>query len=301
MEKLNLIVRRDWQDLQFNRARENTRLWRLGQVLILLSALAVFWVTLLRLPPLWQNLLRTALTWAPFLTFFIWVQYRGEKPGLRYFILVYLAFAGLCGLSAFFDPRVPGGISRILPFWTVIASLVIPVLSWMLMIPAIRNFPHKAKRIGLHTNEWLPNALIGVLSGSALALHLLYTTSLLPPTAVARLEFSRSALFWSFSLLAGLWVPGEEIMSRGLAFRLLHQEAHNSFGNTTLRITLLNVLFYLVLALQTPSITLGVVTIVYRTALSLINVFLFYRRKSLVPCMASNLVFTFIMMQLFKL
>lgn len=301
MDKLNLIVRKDWREHQFQLAAENTQLWRIGQLIILLSALAVFWITLFGLPPLWQNFWRFALSFSVFLTFSLWFIIRKEPDSLRLTLLVFAAFLSLAAAAAYLDPRVPSGISDILPYWTVIVSLGIPAASWAIMLPIFRRFPISARRMGLHLTDWHINVLIGLMSGGALAIHLLFTTSLLPADSVVRLSFSRSALFWSFSLLAGLWVPGEEFLFRGLGFHLLYEEANNTFLNTVVRITLLNVLLYLVLALQNPSITLGVVTIVYRTGLSFINVFLFYRRKSLLPCMVANLVFTFVMLQLFQL
>lgn len=301
MSGLNLTVRRDWQEQLYRKMTENTHLWRTGQVLILLSAVLVFCITLLNLPRLWVNVLRFSLSWSLFLGFALWTLYRRSRGRVTLSLLLIPILFALAASAAYLDPRVPQGVSDILPYWAVVISLIIPAVSWSIMLPILSRHPVEARRLGLHVNEWLPNVVIGAMSGGALAVHLLFITEFLPGDAVARLGFSESALLWSFSLLAGLWVPAEEFLFRGLGFHLLFEEAGNSYWNTTLRITVLNVLLYLVLALYTPSITLGLVVLVYRTGLSLINVFLLYRRKSLLPCMVANLVFTFVMMQLFPL
>lgn len=182
---------------------------------------------------------------------------------------------------------------RLLPEWSAWLSLLIPLISWMILIRLILNSRAQARHYSLRTSSFVMNGLIGLACGAGLALHLFlvgyYVTGATFPAAM----FDRESILWMVSILIGIVVPAEEIIFRGAAFSTLYDELNTRFSDAVWRITSLDVLVYLViLAISKPDLPFALLTLLYRAGLSAISLYLVQRRRSLLPAMMANLAFS---------
>ncbi|MEA4908228.1 MAG: CPBP family glutamic-type intramembrane protease [Anaerolineaceae bacterium] len=290
MEYLNYKIRKDWIELDEQRATEYTLQWRLARYLVLVASLVVLLTNAYRPPWPWQNLLVTLLTWVALLTFVFWANTRASSRRWVQVGGVFTVLLGTYALALLLATRPLHSGLAVIPdrAWL---GLLFPLSSGILIAIAWRRWPVMIHWLGLHPRNLVYNLLIGLLVGGALSFHLMVMTYFLgwnPPVT----DFSWDGLLWSIAFQTGLRALSEEVFFRGLCFHLLYENYHKSLTNTAIQITLLNALLFGVLQTAGMDPLFAIVIVFYRAALSALNVFLRYRLRSIVPGLAANIVFS---------
>lgn len=292
MEILALKIRGDLhKHNQTQRARWLAR-WRWLQLLTLACGLLIAIYSLL--PQRWPfHEIVPFLLFAPMLILtglqpFI---YAYRKPFLITGILalVYIILAITAGVLNPFPPEV----KYILPDWANWFSLIILLVSWGILLRLILNSPTQARQYSLRSAPILSNLLIGVACGVGLALHLYLVAYFIVDVTFPPVLFAPKGIIWAFSILIGIVVPAEELIFRGAAFSILYDELNTRFSDTVLRITSLDVLIYLVILASNQSVLpLALLMLLYRAGLSAGTLYLVLHRRSLLPAMVANLIFS---------
>ena len=289
MHFLNLQVRRDWQELELQRTTAYQKLWLVVQGLVILSVLTIFVLNEQVLSFPWKELFRTIFSSVLYLLIPFWVIYKaGEKEYQKIFLTAFI-FIGLSALSWFTLPPflLPAGAHySSLP---VVLVLLVPFTSGIWILIAAKDSPQKIKALGLMADGWLLNILIGAAAGLMLGLHLLLATILLPGSKFPQMP-DGSALLWLLCFQIGLSALGEELLFRGLGFSLLFDGLKNPLWMVVIQLTVFNVLIYLVQVFVSPTIIVGMIIVLYRLLLSLLNTALRYRQASLIPGLVSNVI-----------
>lgn len=289
MHFLNLQVRRDWQELELQRTTAYQKLWLVVQGLVILSVVTIFVLNEQDLSFPWKELLRTIFSSVLFLLIPFWVIFKAGEKEYQKIFLTALIFIGLSFLSWFTLPPslLPAGAhySSLL----VVLVLLVPFASGVWILIATKDSPQKIKALGLMADGWLLNILIGVAAGLMLGLHLLLTTILLPGSKFPQMP-DGSALLWLLCFQIGLSALGEELLFRGLGFSLLFDGLKNPLWMVVIQLTVFNVLIYLVQVFVSPTIIAGMIIVLYRLLLSLLNTALRYQQASLIPGLVSNVI-----------
>jgi len=285
-----IVVRPDWEEVDRLRTARGARVWRQAQIGIIAGVLAS--LLLGALAPRWPALqlvqltLFTLVTWAPPLWFLI-----DGKPGrqrARQALVRVLAVLAIATVVAVVTAPagVPNPFRLPLPF-----ALLIPATTWALLLYERRQAPPTARALGFVLGDWFYYALAGGAAGVALGLHLLLITHYLP-VAPAVHRPSPAEILWLFCYIVGLRATGEELLLRGFGFHLLSNTT-TTILSMVARITVLNLLLYLMPLSQPLNPVLLLLGLVYGALLSVATTWLRYRAGSLVPALACNVAFTF--------
>jgi len=287
---LEVTVRPDWQEVDRQQSARGARLWREAQIAIiaavlvslLLGTVASRWPAL----QLVRLTLFTLVTWAPPLWFLI-----DSKPGrqrARQALVRVLAVLVIATAAA--AATAPAGVTN--PFRLPLPfALLIPATTWSLLLYERRQAPPTARALGFVLGDWFYYALAGGAAGVALGFHMLLITHYLP-LAPAVHRPSPAELLWLFCYIVGLRATGEELLLRGFAFHLLSNST-TTILSMVARITVLNLLLYLMPLSQSMNPVLLLLGLVYGALLSVATTLLRYRAGSLVPALACNVAFTF--------
>ncbi len=292
MEILTLKIRGDLRKhSQTWRARWMSR-WRMLQLLVLVSGMLVTIYSVL--PQRWP--IHQAV---PFLLFAPVLLIAGLQPFIQasprprlMTIQLGLTYLILALLAALLIPS-SSNTNVFLPEWTNWLSLLIPVVSWIILGRLFLQHPSQARQYSLRTRPLINNLIIGLGCGIGLALHLYLVAHFITAIQFSPLLFTRPGLIWMVSVLAGILVPAEEMIFRGAAFSILFDELNMRFFDVAVRVTAINLLVYLVILVNTEAVLpFGLLILAYRAGLSVLNLYLVSRRRSLLPAMLVNLVFT---------
>ncbi len=292
MEILTLKIREDLRKHnQVMRAQWTAR-WRWLQLLVLICGLLVAVFSLL--PQRWPVQQAVYLLLFAPLLLLTGIQPFVNAAGRRFLITALLAFVYvvLALASAVLNPVEPAAVG-LLPRGAIWISLLIPILSWSILLRLFHIFPSQARQYSLRGKPVLINLLIGAGVGLAAVLHLYMVSYFIPSMEYPAGQFSREGLIWGACVLAGLIVPAEELLFRGAAFSILYDELNVHFPGAVARVTVLNVLVHLVIIVSSHSVQpFALLTLVYRAGLSAACLYLVLRRRSLLPCMLANLIFS---------
>jgi hypothetical protein len=169
--------------------------------------------------------------------------------------------------------------------------LLVPILTWPLLIWTYWRFPLASRQMGLTPDGWLINTAMGAAAGAALGLSLVAAVGLRPgvwpPTAPALF-----ALAWLLAYEAGLRAPGAELLFRGLVYGVLVDDPSARVVPAIVRLILLNMLVYVIPLVSATTIEMRLAIIVYGAALACTCTLLRHRQHSLLPGMAANVVFS---------
>ena len=289
MHFLNLQVRRDWQELELQRVTANQRLWLIIQGLVILSVLTVFVLSEQAFSYPWNEVLRTIFSSVLYLLIPFWVIYRSGEKEYRKISITALIYIGAGVLSWFTYPASLKPEMVHFSSLPVFFVLLVPLVSGMWVLIASQGLPQKIRALGLVADSWLLNILIGVAAGGMLGLHLLLTTILLPGSKFPMMP-DGSALLWLLCFQVGLSALGEELLFRGLGFSLLFDGLKNPLWMVAIQLTVFNVLIYLVQAFISPTIIAGLIVVLYRLLLSLLNTAMRHQQGSLIPGLISNVI-----------
>lgn len=292
MDILSLKIREDLRKHNQAMRAHWTARWRWLQLLVLICGMLIALYSIL--PPGWP-LQQTVylLLFAPLLLLAglePFIQASGRRSlatGLVSFVYAVLALA-----AAVLNPA-ENAVGQILPGWSFWLSLIIPVVSWGILLRLFLASPSQARQYSLRTKPVFVNLLIGVGLGLAAVLHLFLVSHFIPAVKFPGNQFSGDVLLWSFCVLAGIVVPAEELTFRGAAFSILYDELNSQFTEAVVRITALNMLVYLVIIASSHMVQPFVLlSLLYRAGLSVVCLFLVLRRRSLLPGMLANLIFS---------
>jgi hypothetical protein len=286
MQLLDYVVREDWRQRTQQMMRENTRLWRGLQALVVFSALASMIVLFLCPFQPWESICYTVLSSCLFIGFSVWAILRPEKHAIAYTGLATSLLACAAAVGGLLRP--PLGIEHdvVEDLWALGGTLAM-LSSWGLLVWAYGRRKETVERLGVTTERWAGNALIGGVVGAALGVHSMLAGQF------AGLEYgirpSWATLVWQVAFWAGLRGLGEELLFRGLGFRLLRTGLDRSFWATAVPLTVLNLLPYLATSFLIANEPAGPWVLSYVALMALSNVALREWRRSLVPCLACNL------------
>lgn len=286
MQLLDYVVHKDWRQRTQQIMRENVRLWRGLQGLVVLSALASMVVSFLRPFQPWTDILHTALSSCLFIGFSVWTVLRSEKYGTVYAGLATLLLVGAAVVGRLVCPALGKEHSIVDHLWAL-GGMLAMLSSWGLLAWVYRRRKEAVETLGVTTETWASNALLGGIVGAALGAHLMLAAEF------AGLEYgshpSWATIVWQIAFWAGLRGLGEELLLRGLGFRLLRAGLDRSFWAAAVPLTVLNLLPYLATSSLIANELVGAWVLPYVALMALSNVALREWRRSLVPCLACNL------------
>lgn len=292
MDILTLRIREDLRKHNQNMRVQWTARWRWLQLLVLFFCLLIAFSSFLPLSlPLHQAM--ALVLFAPLLMLtglqpFIYPLKR-YKLLISFLTIIYL----LIVIAAVILNPVGSVFQRVLSPWAIWLNLLIPFLSWCILIILFVRSPSQARQYSLRAQPVFMNILIGIGSGLALTLHLYMVAYFIPNIGQPLFQFNRDGLLWNLCLLIGIIVPAEELVFRGAAFSILYDELNSHFGEVMARVTALNIMVYLVVIVSNQSLhPFELLSLVYRAGLSAISLYFVMRLRSLLPGMLANLIFT---------
>jgi hypothetical protein len=285
-----ITVRPDWQEIDRRWAARSAKLWRWAQLGVvaavlasmLLGSLAAGWPAL---QPI-RLVIFTLVTWAPPLWYLIQRRPGRGRPALTLAgVLAALLGAVVIILST---APTPDDAPNPLRLPTALALLA-PLITWALLLSARRQAPATARTLGLVISDWFYYALAGAAAGAALGFHMLIVLQFLP-FAPDYHRPSPATVYWLVCFAVGLQATGEELLCRGLGYHLLASSAE-SLPVIVARVTVLNMLLYLMPLGHASHPALWLLSLIYGALMSVATTLLRYRSGSLVPAVVCNTVF----------
>lgn len=293
MQLLDYVVREDWRQRTRQIMRENVGLWRGLQSLVVLSALALMVVSFLRPSQPWRDIISTACSSCLFIGFSLWAALRPEKHSIAYAGLATLLLVGAAVVGGLLH-HSPGRDRDVVADLRTLGGGLSMLSSWALLVWAYGRPREAVEQLGVTTERWAGNALLGVIVGAALGAHLMLAGQF------AGLEYGIrprwAIVVWQVSFWVGLKGLGEELLLRGLGFRLLRVGLGRSFWAAAVPLTMLNLLPYLVTSSPIANGPAGIWVLPYIALIALLNVALREWRRSLIPCLACNVSFRLVVL-----
>lgn len=293
---LEVTVQPNWRDIERQAETQRLQLWRAVQAAVALATLTALLARLLLPAWPWHGLLHMALfTGISWLLPLATVMEASRRPTPLWPTLLasalLLAAATLLLYTTAPNPLdanpLAGSLGN-LPF----LALLVPIIAWSLLAYAGRRFPRGMRGLGFVSRQLWLNLLIGAAAGTALGLYFLLSATFLPgPAPGAAGPAAAGLLVWTFCYQAGLQAPGEEMLFRGLAYRLQFPPTTRNTLLPALWIVGLNTLLYLVPASRLPSPLAAAWLLLAGAALATFTTFLRHRQQSLWPALAANVVF----------
>lgn len=208
-------------------------------------------------------------------------------------VLLALIFTLLSIAGGLLYPSTPA-----VPSWI---SLFIPVISWTIIGKLFQESPHQSRRYSLRPYNLSVNVIAGFFVGLILAVHELIILKFIPGIDPIRINFSGQELLWQIGILAGLVVPAEELLFRGAAFSVIHDDLLQRFRTSAFQITLLNFLICLSIGLinikNTNLLPVMGITLVYKSVLSYCSLYIIERYRNMWATMAANFIFYLLLSQ----
>lgn len=287
MQLLDITVREDWEAIGKQTVLENTRVWRWAlTAVVLAAALSVLAVFVPALQPYRYYLQLVVAPLVPLiLAFGVQRHFATDEPQTlrRVWIALLGGLALLVGAAVTLDQvsMFPVTANTPLPLWFVGA---LGIYCWGVVAWVYRRRPTFMRRIGFVFANWPGNFSLGAAIGAIFGFHVLITFGFIPMSTW--IDF-----IWTLVYLAGLRSLSEEVLFRGLGLHVLVEGMGLSLGAAMLRLALLAALVYAAPAIGSPNPVAGVCYLVYGVVMSPVLVLLRFRRRSLVPSFAGNLVF----------
>lgn len=293
MQLLEYVVREDWQHLTQQMRKENERLWRSILGLAALSSLALVLLTLLRPPEVWRDACQIILSSCAFIAFALWTAFRSEKRAYSRASVAYLFLVGAAIVGRTLRPQPGQGSDPFSVLSTLLGSLTM-LTSWIILFWAHRQQPEKTEQLGITPETWPVNLLLGVVIGTTLGAHLMLTRYFAGRHHLHRPLWT--TLLWHLCYHAGLRSLGEELLFRGLGFRLLYRGSNKNFWQAAARVSGINFLVYLIPSWPILSMELGIWVLPYLLVMMMVNAALRQWRQSLIPGLACSTAFNLVLL-----
>ncbi len=289
MQLLKTVVREDWRDLTQQMVQEALRLWRGVQAVAVLSALASPLVFFLSLPHPWEHVAYTLLSACLFIAYPLWVVLRPRRRSLVHAAGATVLLGGATVGGYLLHPHVVPRGDMMAALRTVGGGLVMVVTSWGVLAWAHAEERKGMERLGITGERWAVNALLGAAVGAALGAHLMLARHFAGLGPESRPGWAIVA--WQVCFWAGLKGLGEELLFRGLGFRLLRERLDRRFWTTAVSLTTFDLLTCLLVGLPILKGWDAVWSLLYLATMAVVNAALREWRRSLVPCLACNVCF----------
>jgi hypothetical protein len=287
VELLDYVVRHNWRELTWEMHRGTLRLWRRLFGLVILSSLVLLPLGLLAPPDSVWDVLRTVTTSCAFIVFPLYGVGWLRRDVPRRFAVGLGTIIGAAALGRLARPQAGAAPRPTVLTIGLLGSLAM-LAPWIVLFQASHQEPRALQDLGVTAENWLPNVLIGGLIGAALAAHLALTREFVGLSNWWRPSWI--LLLWHLCFSVGLQGLGEELLFRGLGYRLLHEQLGRGLGHTMGVLTLLSLLPRLTLRSVSLSSSFDAWILVYLIGISAINIALRAWRDSLVPGIACQAV-----------
>lgn len=292
---LEITVQPNWRELDRQAEAQRLQLWRAVQIAVALATLAALLARILLPNWQWHGLLHMALfiaiSWLLPLGTVIQASRRPAPLGPTLAVMaLLLAVATLLLYTTAansLDANPLAGRLAHLPF----LALLVPLIAWSLLAYAGRRFPLGMRGLGFVRRQLPLNLLIGAAAGAALGLYFLVTASFFPGLAGSPAGPAAGWLLWTLCYQAGLQAPGEEMLFRGLAYRLQFPAVTRHVLVPALWIIGLNTMMYLAPGSRLSSPLAAAWLLLAGAALATVTTFLRHRQQSLWPGLVANVVF----------
>ena len=284
-----IFVRSNWQATHalILRRRTQARWVILGWLLTMLLLVGLIQRTVTRL--VWQATLTDGITWGIATGVMVWyaLRYRPERKRVA-------IVCGLCVVGIFLLVNIvpkwnltawppEGRMDAPILYWGVWHLLFWGVLYWLL-----RHYPHEMRAIGLHFDNLRWDIVMGLLGGSVLAGHFLFSV---PFTGAGKLNlFPLPYIVWQtcFDAVAALCT---ELFFRAVIFHHLQSEWQWSHWKAALASAAAVTALFLVKTRWTVDLITILGVVFYSLMLSLINSALYRWTHSLLPGYVAAMVF----------
>lgn len=286
MQLFEITVREDWEAVGQQRLRENTRVWRWMLVAVVISVIISVLAALA--PALQPYRAYVQLVLVPFLplilAFNVQAYYSGDTLRTAYRAWA-VKLGGLLLLSVVAIALAQSQASTTsfpFPFWFLLA---LAVFTWGVVAWLYRRRTATLQRIGFVFDRWPADLVLGACIGAVFGFHVLITFGIVRAPDWGELA-------WVLCYLLGLRVLSEEVLLRGLGLHVLMNGMGLSLSQAIMRLASLSALVYASLLAGSLTPLASLLYLAYGVALSPALVVLRYRRRSLVPSFAANLVFS---------
>ena len=297
MEILTLNIKGNLRRYKEQVRAERMRYWLMIEVTVLIVAAALAVLAFIPKPWVLDN----------FIPFIILVPMFFLVSLMRFFnntlnrplqIALLLMIFVLLGIAAgFLKPTSPE-----VPSWI---ALALPLVTWPMLARLIIEVPHQSRMLSLRPKFGHLITLTAALFGLTIAAHKFLLGAFVPWISSPKVDLSFQTLSWMVGVCAGLIVPAEEILFRGAAFSVYHDDLERSYFATAFRITLLNFVLYLGLFVfnlhGATELYSGLLALFYKALLSFAGCFIVYRWRNLYASAAANLIFLIFAGQVFFL
>ncbi len=299
MEALSLKVRSDLRRHRQNLLDQHNRHWRKIQIVVLLSSIVLFIIHLFISDWPYRNIL-TIYLFAP--VFFLiglerfWDGLSQKKLLTFAFVFILSALTASAGL---FNPRLQSPLSPYSGWF----GLLIPLIIFSLATWLAKKNPAQARCFSLLPYKPTIHILAGLFFGVGVAIHFLLVARFFPDASQQTGPIQLQYIAWLIGILAGLIVPAEELLFRGVAFSILFDGIGNSILRTIMRISTLNLIAYLpiflVLVEDMQHLPSALLAFIYKGLLSAISVYVIYRWRNLYVTFVANLAFALVVIHRF--
>ncbi len=293
MEFLDLSIRPDWQQVRWQHALQRTRRWRFTRMAVIISTLAsglwMLWAP--RAQARWslaQILLGPALLGGVV----VWHVFREQERSKVVLLgaMVVLVVESVIAYGTQPDV-VYTFVSQPWSSLLTIGSVLLPAIAGIALNRLATPEDRTLRQLGLHSDEWVPNLLIGLALGGAFGFHLLLSMS----GSITSSAFSLATVYiglWTFCYHLGFYTLIQELLFRGLAYVLRFEGNETEFWKTAMEVVFLNTLCHLRYILQNaPSFGVGLGWLSYQMVIASVSLFLFIKRRSILPCLALSVTF----------
>jgi len=294
MELLTSEVTEDFETWQQSLVVEHTRFWRsLWISLVLTTGLAML-VLLLPVDYPWKFAASLA-TFFPLL--FYWgcrdlLANASNSRLLGALLILAASFLNLAlGFGAPISLNKNGAPPNEIGTWWAMA---IPLITLPLVLHLRQEAPTQARRLGLHGAHLVWYIAFGVLTGVSLAASFVLTEMQFRFVAFDSLQ-QGSALPWSIwwtALVAGALAPAEELALRGKVLNSLLDGLNFSRARSVILVAVLSSIAWLPILLLLWTLPQALVMIAYRSILAVVNALWFLGKRSLIPGIMANFVFS---------
>jgi hypothetical protein len=285
-----ITVRPDWRDVEAQVRAQRVR-WRtelqlgpIGYGLVTLAIAALY------LPSGWLMLAQWLMFGAAFLALPIRIALIDQPDSLRTRMTAYGVVLG-CVLLAFFStPVTLRG-----PGWSGIPAVpsILAVLIPLAMAATLRwaNGRHAglSRMLGLSGPRWAYQVATGVAVGAALGFHLLVVEHAVP--GASELSSLSGVWIWVLATTLGVAGLGQEMVLRGLLYRLLLQDWPGHPIGAWFRLTVLTVVIYLTPLVQGGGVMVWPYGLIYGVIFGVIALVLRHELRSAIAPYASSVAF----------
>ncbi len=293
MHLLKYVVRSDWREMTDEMAQESITLWRALLGLVALSLLASVPVFILCPPRPWRHIAYTVVSSCLFIGFSIWAILREDRRGTLLAAAATLLLAAAAAGGGLLQPQ-PGAQEDPVAALIPIAGSLAMLSSLGIMAITHNHRPEEAQRLGVTTESWPANVVVGVAIGPVFAVHLMLAGHFAGLEPARRPEWT--VLLWQVAFWAGLRGLGDELLFRGLGFHLLRERLNRGFWGTVLPLTAANLLAYAVAGYPVLLNSTGPWIYIYVAAIALLNAALREWRRSLIPCLVTTVSFNAVLL-----